>query len=299
MKASARQHINVEELQDYKWNPAGYSSLGGRSQDLYIRLDKMFLGWAGELNASVFSFPIFIDAQELSKIGYFASFPHLVTLAVCPDGRQVNLEKFAQSPVTERGTINLTEHADINQVLTPAACYHFYVQLQNSIIGDSQTFTTCCPCFRREDQYKPLQRQWNFNMREIVCIGTANEVRAFLEKSQSNLGTMMQRLALPVQFANATDPFFNPAKNPKFLMQKLDPVKTELIFDNELAIGSFNFHHNYFGEAFNIKTKDEKFAYSGCVAFGLERWMYMYLNMFGTQPGAVYPFPSLFNQEGS
>jgi len=86
---------------------------------------------------------------------------------------------------------------------------------------------------------------------------------------------------MPVEFQNATDPFFNPSKNPKYLMQKLDPVKTEMIFDGKLAIGSLNFHRNYFGEAFQI-SRDGKEAFSGCVAFGLERWIYALVHTFGT-----------------
>src|SRR5438874_9913215 len=33
--------------------------------------------------------------------------------------------------------------------------------------------TTRAACFRRESYYRPLQRQWSFSMREIVCLGTA------------------------------------------------------------------------------------------------------------------------------
>jgi hypothetical protein len=80
--------------------------------------------------------------------------------------------------------------------------------------------------------------------------------------------------------AAASDPFFDPSRNPKFLAQRLDPVKTEMIFGDGLAIGSINFHRNYFGEAFGIARGGEA-AFSGCVAFGLERWLYAFLSRFG------------------
>ena len=54
-----------------------------------------------------------------------------------------------------------------------------------------------------------------------------------------------------------------------------------MVFADHLAIGSVNFHRNYFGEAFGI-TRDGQEAYSGCVAFGVERWLYAWLAHFGT-----------------
>ena len=117
-------------------------------------------------------------------------------------------------------------------------------------------------------------------MREIVCIGTAEEVKSFLDSWKVSLERFFSDANLDVQFENATDPFFNPSKNPKYLMQRLDPVKTEMIYKKTLAIGSMNFHRSYFGEAFAI-TRDGEEAYSGCVAFGMERWLYAMLTTFG------------------
>jgi hypothetical protein len=53
-----------------------------------------------------------------------------------------------------------------------------------------------------------------------------------------------------------------------------------MVFQGRLAIGSVNFHRNYFGEAFEI-SRDGREAFSGCVAFGLERWIYAFLERFG------------------
>ena len=73
--------------------------------------------------------------------------------------------------------------------------------------------------------------------------------------------------------------------NPKLLMQTIDPVKQEMIFmkdkPEELSIGSINFHKDYFGEGFNIKVAGET-AFSGCVAFGMERWIYALTKVHGT-----------------
>jgi hypothetical protein len=86
-----------------------------------------------------------------------------------------------------------------------------------------------------------------------------------------------------VRWQAATDPFFNPSSNPKYLAQRLDPVKTEMVYGGDLAIGSVNFHRNYFGETFAIERGGEP-AFSGCVAFGLERWLYAFTDHFGPNP---------------
>ena len=117
-------------------------------------------------------------------------------------------------------------------------------------------------------------------MREIVCIGTAQEVKTFLANLQERVGQFFQAIQLPIEWKSATDPFFNPSRNPKYLLQKLDPVKTEMVFGEKLAIGSVNFHRNYFGEAFRINCQGKE-AFSGCVAFGLERWLWGFLTQFG------------------
>jgi hypothetical protein len=126
-------------------------------------------------------------------------------------------------------------------------------------------------------------------MREIVCLGTADEVKTFLEAEQVRVTAFTSRIGLPVEFANATDPFFRPTRNPKYLLQKLEPVKTEMVFRAQLAIGSLNFHRNYFGEAFGIRRAGAE-AFSGCVAFGIERWIGAFVRHFGPTPA---DWPSL------
>jgi seryl-tRNA synthetase len=146
---------------------------------------------------------------------------------------------------------------------------------------DSPLFlTTRAVCFRCEKTYEPLKRQWNFSMREIVCVGGAEDVKKFLDDCRKDVEELLKKIDLPCKFEPATDPFFNPSRNPKYLAQKLDPVKTEMIFQG-LAIGSVNFHRNYFGEAFQIQS-DGKESFSGCVAFGLERWVHAIRVRYGT-----------------
>jgi seryl-tRNA synthetase len=259
----------------------GQCSLSGDLLELERRLEGVFLSWAAGERAAEHRFPTFLPARELGKLDYFRSFAHLVTFPVALDPDQANLEAFARGePLSAGGEIRLARPAPIRDVLTPAACYHFYVAFQGETLAAPRHVTTRATCFRREAYYKALERQWSFSMREIVCIGTMDEVKAFLGRREAAAEAFWKRLDLPVAWATATDPFFNPSKNPKYLAQKLDPVKREMVFQDRLAIGSSNFHRNYFGEAFEIRRAGED-AFSGCIAFGIERWIYAILARFG------------------
>lgn len=273
-------HPNPQQLAEFRWMDNGQSVLWGGLLDYFHRLDRLFLSWAEDWQAEAYGFPTFILASALSKLDYFQNFPHLITIPVVLDADPDNLQAFANEPCGCDGSLALPRLEPVQDVLTPAACYHFYLNLEGQTLAAPRYLTTRASCFRRETHYLPLQRQWSFSMREIVCIGTAQEVQDFLGRMQETVQGFFQEIDLPIRWENATDPFFNPSKNPKFLMQKLEPVKTEMISETDLAIGSVNFHRNYFGDAFRIQ-RDGQEAFSGCVAFGLERWLYAFFVRYG------------------
>lgn len=263
------------------WREGGVSVLSGPLLDAFRRVDAVFAGWAAQSGAQEYRFPAFLPAAELDRLGYFGSFPQLVTFPAGLDPEDENLRRFASGPpLFEDGSIRVTELAPIRHVLTPAACYHFYVELAGSELDAARRVTTVSPCFRREKAYEPLRRQWSFTMREIVCLGAMEEVREFLSGYRERLTRLFAELDLPVAWENATDPFFDPGTNPKFLAQVLDPVKTEMVFSRDLAIGSINAHRNCFGEKFSIRRAGQP-AFSGCVAFGIERWLFALIARFG------------------
>lgn len=276
--------VSLENHPHFSWTASGQSSFSGPLLDLYRRLDNHFLAWAAAYRAAEHQFPIFISAAELNKLDYFRNFPHLVTFPVTLDAGEENMSRFTGgTPMDAEGRVRLTDLAPVQDVLTPAACYHCYIRFQGRTLDAPLFLTTRCACFRRETHYLPLRRQWHFSMREIICLGGAEEVKGFLESGREKAASFFERIGLPIRWEDATDPFFRPTKNPKYLLQKLDPVKKEMIYGDGLAIGSTNFHRNYFGEAFRIGRGGED-AFSGCIAFGLERWIYAILDHYGDDP---------------
>jgi seryl-tRNA synthetase len=269
-------------LDGHVWYPNGQSAYSGAALRLYRKLDDAFVSFGDSLGAVEHAFPPFIPATEMAKLDYFRSFQHLATFPIALDPSSANLQRFvAEEPLDESGAIRLTECCPTKDVLTPSACYHFYILLQNQRIDATRHLTTRATCFRREAAYTPLERQWAFGMRELVCIGTEADVTGFLSQMRERVDAFCKRVDLPVRWDKATDPFFNPAQNPKYIAQKLSPIKSEIIFGKGLAIGSVNYHRTYFGETFGMTLPSGEPAFSGCIGFGLDRWVYAWKERFG------------------
>jgi len=270
---------------DLRWR-GEQAVLGGELLALYRRLDAAFTRLGTREAAPEVMYPTLLAAEHLAKLDYFRSFPHLATFACNLDRDPDNLGAFAKGPgVDAQGGVALTRLDPVQQVLTPAACYHVYVDLAGQSLSGFRTLTTRNTCFRRESHYVPLERQWSFGMREVVGLGTAEEIKAFLTRGRDRVEKFIAATGLSIAWTAATDPFFDASKNPKFLAQKLDPVKTEMVHAGRLAIGSINFHRNFFGDTFGI-SRDGEPVFSGCIAFGLERWVRAILEVHGTDARA-------------
>jgi len=273
--------IDVRGIEGLGARDCGHPVLSGPLLELDRSLDRAFLALAARWNATEYRFPPFLRAEHLDRLDYFRSFPHLATFPVALEREPSALRHFAE---TARGDaaqgVPLAEIAPVHHVIAPAACYHVYVELEGRSLEGPVYLTTRGTCCRREERYELLERQWTFSMREIVCVGAESEVTAFLAEATALLRGWLERLELRVRWQPATDPFFEPKRHPGYVYQKLEPVKHEMLFEDRLAIGSTNFHRSHFGEAFAIRSRGAP-AHSGCVAFGIERWIAAFLKRFG------------------
>ncbi len=259
----------------------GQVALKGDLLSVFNSLDTRFKDIAHKYGAVEHQYPSFIQAKELNKLDYLHSFPQHVTFPVVLDDTDDNLKTFrALNQTVADAKITLSQITDVENVLTPAACYHVYIDHQGQTFDSTRVFTTKCTCYRREKYYRPLERQWNFSMREIILIGERIDVKEKLNAIRDDLHELANHMGLNTNFQTATDAFFDPSNNPKYLLQKIHPNKHELLFNYELAIASVNEHRNYFGETFEITIAGGP-AFSGCVAFGIERWIFALLTQHG------------------
>lgn len=282
----------LEETPGLRWSRRGYASLSGPLHALAGRVRARLDGLAATFGADPLAFPPFLPVAELQRIDYFGSFPHLATFPTHLDSREEREEDvagFAAAPLGGDGRAALpsTGMAPVHEVLTPAACYHLYVHFQGETFTRPRVFTTTATCYRREASYHPLERQWAFTMHETVAMGTAGEVRDFLDEARDRADALAAAAGLPVRWEQATDPFFRPSKNPQYLMQRIDPTKHELVYGDGLAIASINLHHDHFGRAFGIGRESAGTPVTtGCVAFGVERWLAAIVREHGADPAS-------------
>lgn len=273
------------------WQESGQAALRGPLLRLSQDCDEAFLRLAARWRAAEESHPATIPADRLQRVGYLCSFPHQANFPVGMDRAEANIGAFVDGPILEGdGTVAVTELAPIGEVLTPAACYHLFNGHQGETLAGPLYLTTRNTCFRQEAEYIPLRRLWSFSMREIVCLGTKVETAGFLKETQAMADRFFELIDLPLEWLTATDPFFRPQSNPKYLLQKVQPVKHEATYAGTLAIASVNAHQDHFGDSFQI-TRDGEPAYSCCTAFGIERWLYAITDRYGTDPGSWPDLP--------
>jgi seryl-tRNA synthetase len=261
----------------------GFATLGPGMVRLRDLLEARFLAWAAEHGAGPMLFPPLMKVEDLERFDYFRNFPHL-PLLVSPL-RPERLPEVAKTglPGGEAGTDDL---AAAGWALPSAACYNIYLHLTGTVLETARYVTTVATCFRNEERYDGLRRLRGFTMREIVCIGTREEVQDHLRAFKTRVTAFGERLGLGLTIEAGSDPFYQPQSG-RALLQQLFPQKEELLYGGTVAIASLNFHRNFFGERCRIRAADGQPAFSGCVAFGIERWLHALLDRHGDPETAV------------
>ena len=261
----------------------GLAVFGPAMVALKAALDRRFVAWADEIGAESMLYPSLMPAGELAKLDYFRNFPHLAVVA-----SRVRPERLEEGFADPGGlqTIPGSDLEEARYVLPSAACYNVYIHLKGAVLQAPRHITTVATCYRNESGYDELQRLWSFTMREIVCLGPSEAVQEHLRTFKPRILELAAGLGLDLRVEFATDPFYQPGSSVA-VMQRLFPQKEELQYKGALAIASLNFHRNFFGERCDIRMADGEPVFTGCVAFGIERWMHALLDRFGGDAGAA------------
>jgi seryl-tRNA synthetase len=235
-----------------------------------------------------------ISFETLERAQYFASFPQWLSTASHLSGDEAVLQQIAASHAPGAAARNAVTVPET--VLPPAVCYHTYAAMAGAVVDAPAVMSAQAVCWRHEGgRFAALERGWAFTMREIVCLGSQRDVRGLLERSITNTQSFARELGLDTKVEVANDPFFAPTSRGRAALQRIKGLKHELVLNfpdgRPLAIASFNDHETFFGEAFAISLSTGGPAFSGCAAFGLERWLLAVLVTHGTQP-ENWPSPS-------
>ena len=235
-----------------------------------------------QADAEVLRFPPVVSRHLIEKSGYLHSFPHFLGFVSClHNGPEAALDTSHLQPT--------------DLVLTPAACYPLYplVAARGAVPEQGLVFDVCSYCFRREVS-ENLDRLQTFQMREYVCIGTAEQAIAFRTQWMARAQELAQELKLPYQIAPATDPFFGKAGKLLAMSQIEQSLKFELLVpvlseEKPTACMSFNCHRDHFGKTWGMQTAGGELAHTACVAFGLDR---LALALFATHGPRLETWPA-------
>jgi acyl carrier protein len=272
--------VLLERRGDLAVTGAGRVALAGLALDVLEAVDDTIVSWARALGAPEHRYPSLIDLRVLDRAGQLESFPqHLTRVLASPDDTGLR-------PPDDSG---VTAPHDTGRVaLAPAVCYHAYPGWTGKTLGPEPTLLTARGhCYRAEaGDYAPLERLWEFTMREVVVLGTRVQVEGVRQSLVRQVTSLVETLELDGSIDTATDPFFAAGDEGRRLMQQAGALKHELRLTIDaagraIAAASFNHHHDFFGTRFAIRLAADAPAHSGCVAFGLERWVLAILAQHG------------------
>jgi seryl-tRNA synthetase len=277
----------------------GIVALEGLALSLFEYFDRVFTEFGEEWKPAHLRTPTLIPADVLAKCDYFRSFPHNVTFAAHLTEEKENIEDFR---ARYRDVDELDEHAmshmDTPQAcLSPAVCYHTYALNKGlTLPEEGLAYSVVGKCFRFEGtNLADLRRLWDFTMREVVFLGYRENVLDIRTRSMDKMAEFIEAHELAGEIRTASDPFFiAPDAGAKTYFQLSSETKFEvalLLPDGaKLAVGSHNHHSDFFGRAFDINIEGHGAMHSMCVAFGLERWVYAFVQQHGINV-AEWPEP--------
>jgi hypothetical protein len=276
---------DTNHLSNHDYNEEDlYSSDGtikkGDVVELLQKIDQLFVKLAGKRKAEFRKYPSMIPLSTLNKCGYIRSFPQ-------------NIFQVSEFPHQYSELRKLKEMSDINSILrpslfalSPAVCFHCYAELSGQIIANPTILTAMGNCFRHEAPWRLGNHRLNeFSMREIVFVGEPE----FVEKERawwmSEIWTLFNDLSLLGKIHTANDPFYFSEDAPKSQHQMMATMKYELTVKLRkgglFSIASFNNMRDSLCKPFEILNPSGRPLQSGCVAFGIDRWMYALLSENG------------------
>lgn len=285
--STAKNSVNCMESllaeQDIVIFEKGLVAFGGQFLKLYRDLDNLVIKWALELSAKEYQYPDLISLDTLQQFNYLSEFPQHLMLTAPLKQEQELLENYSNGikHTEDFSSFSKESMSQPKLVNKLAVCPHVYKQYEGKRLDETQpvVITTVGKCKRYEHKaFNYFERLLDFSMREIVIIGTTEDVLRIREQLLEKVSRLIERLAVSAKIVVASDPFFTAEYSRMKLLQQKFQLKYELLLplekNHEFSVASFNYHGDHFSKSFNIRSKKGEFLTTGCIAFGLERFIY-------------------------
>lgn len=286
---------NDIDFSDVHFLGTGQVAMEGLPLALFRYFDRVFEGFGTPWQAQHLMTPTLIPTRVLARCDYFRSFPQYVTFATHLKETVEVIDGFRSRHHTldDVDDIALADMDRPDACLSPAVCYHVYHLYEGKTIAPlAAVHGICGKCFRFEStNISDLRRLWDFTMREVVFMGSREQVLKARERSIEMMSDFLRTHELAGEIRTASDPFFiAPEASSKTYFQLSSDSKFEVSLllpgGERLAVGSHNYHSDFFGKVFNVNVETGGPMHSVCVAFGLERWVYAFLQQHGDSPAS-------------
>ncbi|MBJ8030418.1 aminoacyl--tRNA ligase-related protein [Bacillus cereus group sp. N21] len=258
--------------------------------------DQQFIEIARNAGATLRQYPVTLTNEIMEKCKYHTNFPqNIFAVFEIPHNYQI-IDSIRQ----EGNGFHAGHFQDSGRFLQPCVCYHCYSEWTNQQFTSPKIITAKGNCFRHEIQWRlnPL-RKLEFTMREIVFIGSEEQILDLRMEILDEVWNLFNDLNLNGKVVTASDPFFFYEDMDKVTYQKMANAKYELVAvtnGESSSIASFNYCDDTLCKSFDITNKYGENLKSGCVAFGIDRWLQVFLNQYG-KDDACWP-EKLFEKKG-
>jgi seryl-tRNA synthetase len=252
---------------------------------------------AVRFQATPHTFPSLVGADVLDRCRYLRNFPASLTLVSHLREDHAVLQEFARSVQWNGGQLvyDPASASGVECLLAPSVCFHWYRWLCGTELTKPCAITALGKCFRYESSnLTGLERLWDFTMREIVFVGPADYVLRNRDRLVELSAAFLDELGMGYEISTATDPFFVDSYAVQAAYQQGFELKFELLAPlpysgKKLAVGSVNYHQDFFGRSFAIQAGGAP-AHTGCIGFGYERLALAFLAQYGVD-GKNWPEP--------
>jgi seryl-tRNA synthetase len=256
--------------------PLGVPGLYGRSgvfEGIIERFEQVVSRVGGPLRAEVMRFPPIMSRAHYLQTSHIQNFPDLMGSLHTFTGNE--REHRALLGAKQKGEDWTRQLAPAATMMVPAACYPLYPTATGTLPEGGRLVDLECFVFRHEPSADPARMQ-QFRQREFVRLGTAEQALAHRNEWLQRGTEILNSVGLDVKPVVANDPFFGRAGEIMATAQIEQVLKYELVIavasaEKPTAITSCNYHLDYFGNAFGIKTADGQPAHTACIGFGVER----------------------------
>ncbi len=231
-------------------------------------------------------YPVMLSIDQYQKTGYLKNSPQYAIFCstVCENISELeNIDNSIKSQNVEK-YLKYPQYA-----LSPSACFHTYIELENVVLDGPKAFTFVQRVFRNEGRFNinTFARLRDYHVREIVLVGDWNYVRTKRERLIEGTITLLKNLGLIGDITVASDPFIMPKMQKFKKIQVYEKSKYELHLNDskkhKISVASFNIHGTAFTHPFNIGIKDVDQTITGCIGYGIERWVLAFLCQYGEE----------------